>query len=70
MKYGSVICTILFVLGIVLSLLQMWFSWLDNEIFWKLIITISAFFIIVLAITLVLKEYLSEKEMKKKGFID
>jgi hypothetical protein len=69
-KYGSIVCTILFVLGVALSLIQMWFSPLDTLLFWKLLITIGAFFIIALGISLVFKEYLSEKEMKKKGFID
>lgn len=70
MKYGSIVCTALFVLGVILSLVQMWFEPLDSQLFWKLIVTISAFFLIALGITLVFKEYLSEKEMKKKGFID
>lgn len=70
MKYGSIVCTILFVLGVALSLIQMWFSPLDTLLFWKLLITIGAFFIVALGISLVFKEYLSEKEMKKKGFID
>ena len=70
MKYGSIVCTVLFVLGIILSLAQMWFDILDTGLFFKLLITISAFFVISLGITLVFKEYLSEKEMKRKGFID
>lgn len=70
MKYGSIVCTVLFVLGVILSIVQMWFSPLSSEIYWKTIITLGAFFIIALVITLVFKEYLSEKEMKKKGFID
>ena len=70
MKYGSVVCTILFVLEVLLFLVQMWFSLLDLELFWKMFITIGAFFIVALGITLVFKEYLSEKEMKKKGYID
>ena len=70
MKYGSVVCTILFVLEVLLFLVQMWFSPLDLELFWKMFITIGAFFIVALGITLVFKEYLSEKEMKKKGYID
>ena len=70
MKYGSIICTVLFVLGVTISLLQLWFSIMNAELYFKTIITISAFFVVSLAITLVFKEYLSEKEMKKKGFID
>jgi len=70
MKYGSIVCTILFVAGVVLTLLQMWFSIMEPVLFWKSLITISAFFLIALVITLVFKEYLSESEMKKKGYID
>lgn len=70
MKYGSIVCTVLFILAVLLSLAQLWFAPFDVELFWKLLITIAGFFIIALGITLVCKEYLSEKEMKKKGFID
>lgn len=70
MKYGSIICTALFILGIVLSLIQLWIEPFDAALFAKLLITIIAFFVIALGITLVFKEYLSEKEMKKKGYID
>lgn len=70
MKYGSIVCTVLFVFGVLLSLLQMWLTPLNPELFWKLLITIAAFFVVALGITLVFKEYLSEKEMKKKGYID
>lgn len=70
MKYGSIVCTFLFVLGVVLTLLQMWFSFMEPDLFMKTIITVGAFFVVALAISLVFKEYLSEKEMKKKGYID
>lgn len=70
MKYGSIVCTVLFVLGVVLFLVQLWFAPFEAAFFTKLLITIGAFFVVALGITLVFKEYLSEKEMKKKGFID
>jgi len=70
MKYGSIVCTALFILGVVLSLLQLWLGLFDPGLFVKILITIAAFFFVALAVTLVFKEYLSEKEMKKKGFID
>ena len=70
MKYGSIVCTILFVLGVVLSLVQLWFGLFDSAVFAKAIITISAFFVVSLVVTLVLREYVSDKEMKKKGYID
>lgn len=70
MKYGSIVSTALFVLGVLVSLVQLWFAPFETAIFWKILITIGAFFIVALGITLVFKEYLSEKEMKKKGYID
>ncbi len=70
MKYGTIVCTVLFVLGIAMSLAQMWFGIFEPDLFFKLLITIVAFFIVALGVTLVFKEYLSEKEMEKKGFID
>lgn len=70
MKYGSIVCTVLFVLAVVLSLVQMWFAPLAALLFWKLLITLGAFFTIALAVTLVFNEYLSAKDMKKKGYID
>lgn len=70
MKGGAIVCTTLFVVAVLLSLVQMWFSIIETEMFWKLLITIGAFFIIALGVTLVTKEYLSNKEMKKKGYLD
>ncbi|HEY5717505.1 MAG TPA: hypothetical protein VIS52_03365 [Motiliproteus sp.] len=60
----------LFVLAVLLALVQMWFAPFDPAIFMKLLITLGAFFIIALGITLVTKEYFNEKEMKKKGYLD
>ena len=70
MKYGSIICTTLFVIGVVLSLVQLWFSPFEAEIFTKILITLAAIFVIALGVSLVFKEYISDKEMKKKGYID
>lgn len=70
MKYGSIVCTVLFILGVFLCLGQMWFTPFEPDLFWKLLITIGGFFVVALGITLVFKEYLSEKEMKDKGYID
>lgn len=69
MKGGSIVCTLLFVVSILLCLAQMWFEPFDTEIFWKLLITLAAFFAIALGITLVFRDYVSEKEMQKKGFL-
>ncbi len=70
MKYGSIVCTVLFALAVIFSLAQLWFGIFSAELFVKLMLTLGGFFILALGITLVFKDYLSEKEMKKKGFID
>lgn len=70
MKFGITICLIIVVLWTALALLQLWFTLLATDIFAK--ITISAVVIIaaVLLVTLGIREYLSDKQLKAKGFID
>lgn len=70
MKVGSIVCTLIFVAGMLLSLLQLWFEPFSAELFIKLLITLSVLFVVALAITLVVREYISEREMKKQGYID
>lgn len=70
MKYGSIVCTGIFVLSVLLTLAQVWFAPFEPALFWKLMFTLGAFFVIALAITLVLREYFSERELKKKGYLD
>ena len=70
MKYGIGICLFIVVAWAVLALLQLWFSVMSAAVFSK--ITISALVIagVVLLVTLGIREYLSDKELKDKGFID
>lgn len=70
MRAGSIICLCIFVLGALLSLAQLWFAPLSAEVFSKVLITLGVIFIVVLGITLVRREYISEKKMKDSGFID
>lgn len=70
MKYGVGICLSIVVLWAVLALLQLWFSLLSTAVFSK--ITLSALVIagVVLLVTLGIREYLSDKTLKDKGYID
>lgn len=70
MKIGSTICLSIFVLGALLSLAQLWFAPLSAEVFVKVLITLGVIFVVVLGITLVRREYISDKNMKDSGFID
>lgn len=70
MKYGVGICLTIVVLWAVLALLQLWFAILSVAVFSK--ITLSALVIagVVLLVTLGIREYLSDKALKAKGYID
>lgn len=70
MKTGAFICLAIFVMWVFMALLQLWFDILSGELFWKLSITAGALFIVVLGISLVVREYINDKKMKDGGYID
>lgn len=70
MKYGYIICTLLFTLSVILAVMQIWSDVIATETFWKVQFTLGAFFIGTLGVTLVIKEYFNGKEMKKNGYLD
>lgn len=70
MRTGAIICLVIFVTWIIIALLQLWFDLLSGEIFLKLTITAGALFVVVLGISLVVREYIDEKKMKDDGYID
>ena len=61
MKTTITLGTFLFALGMLLGLIQLWFTPWSMEIFSKLEITIGAFFIIVLVVWFVTKEFKEDK---------
>jgi hypothetical protein len=70
MKIGAIICLAIFVAWVIIALLQLWFDLLSGEIFWKLTLTAGALFVVVLGVSLVVREYIDEKKMKDGGYID
>jgi hypothetical protein len=70
MRTGAIICLIIFVTWVIIALLQLWFDLLSGEIFLKLTLTAGALFVVVLGISLVVREYIDEKKMKDDGYID
>jgi hypothetical protein len=70
MRTGAFICLAIFVAWVFMALLELWFDILSGEMFWKLTVTAGALFIVVLGISLVVREYISEKKMKDDGYID
>ena len=70
MKWGASICLLLFVAGGLLAIAQIWFALLSPDAFFKVLITLGILFVISLGVTLVTREYLQDKELRTKGFID
>lgn len=70
MKLGIVICLIIFVIGAMLALVQLWFVPLDAAVFTKILITLAVLFVVVLGVSIAAREYLDEKKMKDSGHID
>jgi predicted MFS family arabinose efflux permease len=56
MSLRSTVSLLLFILGIAAMLLQLWFSIWSAEIFIKLMITISSFFVVTIVLTFVGRE--------------
>ena len=69
-KLGVYACLGLFVSWVLLLILQLWFSFVDADMFLKITLTMAGLFIIILASLLVISQYFSEKKMKDDGFIN
>ncbi len=69
-KIGVTICLGVAVLWSIMALLQLWTPVFSADIFIKLTISAAVIVAIVLVVTLAMREYLSNKELKSKGFID
>lgn len=70
MKLGIIIGLSLFSAWAVMAIIQLWFEPLSAEVFFKLTVTAGVIESVVLIVTLVIREYRSEKELKSKGYLD
>lgn len=70
MKTTSWICIVAIAIYAVLALLQLWFSAFDAVIFGKISITFGIVIGALVIATLIRREYISDKKMKEKGFLD
>lgn len=70
MKSGIIACCALAIVWVVLAVIQLWFAPLAGETFVKITITLALAFTVVLLLSLVVREYMSEKNMKDSGHID
>jgi Na+/glutamate symporter len=70
LKTGVILGLGLFIAWALLALVQLWFAPLSAELFVKLTISAAVVETVVIIVTLVLREYRSEKELKSKGYLD
>lgn len=70
MKTGIAICLGITALWGLLALIQLWVPLFSGEVFFKISLSAFVIVVIVLVTTLAIREYLDDKSMKSKGFID
>lgn len=70
MKTGIIACLSITVAWALLFVAQLWAPLVSGEVFLKITITAGVAVVLILIITLAIREYLTEKDLKSKGFID
>ena len=70
MEYGIFSALNILIYGRCFSIAQLLFKLLSVEVFAKLTLTAGILVVIIVITTLVIREYLSEKQLKKDVFID
>lgn len=70
MKIGVIICLSTCVLWAALAIVQLWFEPMSAEVFIKISITAGVITTVTLLVTLAIREYLSNKVLKDKNYID
>jgi len=69
-EYGIFSALNILIYGRCFSIAQLLFKLLSVEVFAKLTLTAGILVVIIVITTLVIREYFSEKKLKKYGFID
>ena len=70
MKLGVISALAVTVLWSLLALAQLWFAPLSADLFLRITVSAALVVAVIVIITLVVREYLSEKRLKDQGFID
>ena len=70
MVFSVVSGVVILLAWVVLAIMQIWLGLLDPEVFCKITITACILLAVIIVVTLVVREYFSEKRLKKDGFID
>jgi len=70
MKLGLISALAIAVAWALLAIAQLWAQPLSAGVFIKVSVTAGILVVLILIVTLAVREYLSEKKMKDDGFID
>jgi hypothetical protein len=70
MKSSTILCFLLFLAGITMGLLQLWFRIWSNETFFKIIVTDGAFFAISFVWAFLVKESRASEKIKGGNSLD
>lgn len=70
MKLGALLCVLIAVGWVMLALAQLWLLILTAEVFLKLTISAGLLFVLILCVSLAVREYATEKRQKRDGYID
>jgi uncharacterized transporter YbjL len=63
-KTSTTICAILFVIGVMLGLIQLWFGPWSPQLFIKLEMTVAALLVVVLVLAFVMNESKASKSLR------
>lgn len=70
MRFGAILCLLIFLGWMALALLQLWVPLVSAEIFIKLTLTAFGLFIAALVLTLVLHYLETSRRQRKRGLLD
>ena len=70
MKVASYTAITIIIAWSIMSVIQLWTQAIPGELYWKITITMGLIGGGIIIASLIAKEYLSEKQMKKDKFID
>jgi hypothetical protein len=70
MTISTIICLVLFLLGMVLGLVQLWINLWNAELFLKIIVTDGALFVISFVVGFLVKEHKENEKINKGSGLD
>ena len=70
MKLAVISGISIFVAWVMLALAQLWFEPLTGEVFFKISVSAGMVLILIIIVSLAIREYLTDKDLKDKGFLD